>query len=641
MANAALEGNPRLSSRLHKNNLLLRVVLLGMGLCVGAFAAQADVYGDAVFWFRGGKDANGDGLLNPGTANREFFNEVKASTPDDASQTCTVRGFTDGILLETEPVVFPCQPNVTQDLQCIRFKQELKFVQNADGSVTTNGHPNEVNLPIGNLITGDEYACVIRLRRDGGYIPDRTEDLLAFGYKNPIGWLLRIDGKDSTGARYLSRYTNNGPTYDYQLTNMLMPTNEWMDIGVSVKKLGDGKTEVRLALARAELPVMFNRMTLPATQSFKSFTNSTARSSWRLGTQATPPASPMEWHSLTNGTYKYSSYPFRGSVQQLAFWNRPLSDDEIYEAFGMPRPNLMQVGVGNDSTEEFGAARTAAAQTIDATAQTWRDKTAVLQSDDAWTITFNVNAAEAGLGQLCTFKSTSDSVEGLLKLSVNGHALSSRMSRPGGETVWFVPRNMIVAGANAVLIQRVDNGAGALKADLVKLGGSWQAGLANNSNLDLVGEAKKNSLFFSSADLGWKHWCSPLTTYHAGLFSDIKFGSASNQVYHVWVDAWAAGRCAATLSTSFDRTNRSAAPTTGNEYVDFKVNGTLKRHLAVAETPSGKWMPVSIKIEAEELVAGWNVIAMEASPTRTCFWYRDFFRFELEDMPNGTFLIIR
>ena len=67
-------------------------------------ALGADVYRDAVFWFRGGKDANGDGLLNTSTSNKEFFNELKAADPNHASQTCIARGYADGIAIETEPV---------------------------------------------------------------------------------------------------------------------------------------------------------------------------------------------------------------------------------------------------------------------------------------------------------------------------------------------------------------------------------------------------------------------------------------------------------------------------------------------------------------------------------------------------------
>ena len=612
------------------------IVLLAM---VTGSAFAADVYRDAVFWFRGGKDANGDGLLNTSTSNKEFFNELKAADTNHVSQTCIARGYADGLALATEPVVFPCQPNVTQDLQCIRFKQELHFVENGNGSITTNAWPNQIDIPVGNLITGEQYSCVIRLRRDGSFIPNRTEDLLALGYNSPIGWLLRFTGKDTSGTRYITVYVRDGATWEIDSSNMVVPTNEWMDIGMSVSKLANGKPKVRLALARASVPVMFNSFTAPVSQSYNSYTNAKARAAWRLGAQATSANSQQEWTSLTNGGSRYSSYPFRGSVQQLAYWNRPLSDDELYEAFGMPRPILMQVGVGNGGSDEFGAARTGATQTFDASAQTLRDRTSVLAPNDEWTVNFSVNAQEAGMAQLLTFASTTNSSACVVRATVNGTPLGSKSIPAGGESTWYVPAAAMLAGANVVTLKRVDAGAGAVQMDRVKLGGSWQAGIKNSNNVDLIGEQKMCSPFFSSADLGWKHWSSPLTTYHGGI-SDLEC-TPSNQVYHIWVDDVAARFCSSTFSTSAKRVNRSGAPTQNTEHINILVNGVQKRHVPISETPVNTWIPIELRFEPGELQAGWNEIRFAASPTRTCYWYRDYFRFELGKIANGTMLIVR
>ena len=53
------------------------------------------------------------------------------------------------------------------------------------------------------------------------------------------------------------------------------------------------------------------------------------------------------------------------------------------------------------------------------------------------------------------------------------------------------------------------------------------------------------------------------------------------------------------------------------------------------------WTPIELRFEPGELQAGWNEIRFAASPTRTCYWYRDFFRFELGNLNNGTVLIVR
>ena len=41
-----------------------------------------NVFNDAVFWFRGGRDADSNGVLDAG----EFFNDLQAGNSSDASQ---------------------------------------------------------------------------------------------------------------------------------------------------------------------------------------------------------------------------------------------------------------------------------------------------------------------------------------------------------------------------------------------------------------------------------------------------------------------------------------------------------------------------------------------------------------------------
>ena len=50
------------------NRKVFSVVLMGAVLAACS-AFGADVYRDAVFWFRGGKDSNADGLLYTSTSN--------------------------------------------------------------------------------------------------------------------------------------------------------------------------------------------------------------------------------------------------------------------------------------------------------------------------------------------------------------------------------------------------------------------------------------------------------------------------------------------------------------------------------------------------------------------------------------------
>ena len=67
----------------------------------------------------------------------------------------------------------------------------------------------------------------------------------------------------------------------------------------------------------------------------------------------------------------------------------------------------------------------------------------------------------------------------------------------------------------------------------------------------------------------------------------------------------------------------------------------LKRYIPLSETPTQKWVLIELPFELGELHAGWNEIRFAASPTSTCYWYRDYFRFELGKIANGTMFIVR
>ena len=79
-----------------------------------AFAAHGatNVFDDAAFWFRGGKDKNGDGYMDYG----EFFDDLRATTPNDGNHNMTMSStlytgssaaFKGNAMFGNEQVVFP------------------------------------------------------------------------------------------------------------------------------------------------------------------------------------------------------------------------------------------------------------------------------------------------------------------------------------------------------------------------------------------------------------------------------------------------------------------------------------------------------------------------------------------------------
>jgi hypothetical protein len=63
--------------------------------------------------------------------------------------------------------------------------------------------------------------------------------------------------------------------------------------------------------------------------------------------------SEQESENLNVDESTYDRASFLGSVQQIAIWKRALTDNEVMEAFGMPRPSIFRVGLDNNASNEF------------------------------------------------------------------------------------------------------------------------------------------------------------------------------------------------------------------------------------------------------------------------------------------------
>ena len=92
-----------------------------------AFAAHGaqNVFDDAVFWFRGGKDINGNGYMQSG----EFFDDLHADSNDHPNHQMSITGFAQNAELRTEPVVFPALgTNVVENLQVLHIDNKRGFI---------------------------------------------------------------------------------------------------------------------------------------------------------------------------------------------------------------------------------------------------------------------------------------------------------------------------------------------------------------------------------------------------------------------------------------------------------------------------------------------------------------------------------
>ena len=590
-----------------------------VGMAVAALAAFAgNVYDDAVFWFRGGKErVTANGQMETG----EFFDDMHADDLAHANHSLPLKGYAENAVFATEPVVFPALGlSVTQDLQVLRIENHPHI--SADGAVT-NRYPAWINphkIFADNNISNC-YTMAFRLRRDrnvNGDSANNTEWFAKIGYGSYggrfNGLLMGFYGKDSTRDKYLFCYrsTLEGGNAGDSLGNVFyVPTNTWVDICLVV-------TGATLRVGMAAPMAITNSAGSIKTKAVQFHQIAMGAENCML--------LPSGYYALflETGTSAESSSAkstgFLGSVQQVALWKRALSDTEIMEAFGMPRPSAFKTGLDNGASNEFGGTRTSPTQTIHSL-EPWRELTNEMRAGDAWTVNFPIGVNDAGLAQMFYFRSLGTSEHAMVKVSVNGTVIGVKSVAPGSRVYWPVPGNLMRSRENTLTLTRTDSGGGPLYMDDMELSGSFQAGSGLSS------ESRFSSSDSWMASSNPYHWCGAITTYNAG----------SNVLCHVWMDPDAQKRCPAKFTT-YSYPAKNTSELTEADALKVFVNGELK---AMRDDVSKKWMTLEVPFGVGELNAGWNDIRLCAPPSKTGYWSIGYYRFEIELPKKGCYLILR
>ena len=578
------------------------LAFVGMFLAVSVYGST-NVFNDAVFWFRGGKDSvTADGQLQTG----EFFDDLHANDASHANHTLPVYGYPENAIFRTESVVFPALGN-----DCAKSMQVLNFSDNKHVSndlATTNRCPAAVNpykIFSANSIS-NEFTVVFRLRLDS----QSTMYLLRAGYRGWLqnGFLLGFK-KDTShdGCVLMTAYrteNSSGTNTGVDFPNVFLPTNTWIDVGVVV---GNGKLRIGAAVP-ASLSARGNNPAIVFQQ----------RNMWTDNCILTA----KDYYSLfgeslySAETTSASTSTFKGSVQQVAIWKRVLSDQEVMAAFGMPRPAIFKTGLDNGGSDEFGGTRSGASQAIDGLGS-WQGITDTMLAGDTWTVNFEALQGEAGLPQIFSVRSLPSSASASLQISINGTSLGTRYVGPNGCAFWPVASNVVVQRSNTATIRRADGGSGVFRMDAMELGGSFGVGVRDQNNSDMVAPARISTGVSSAADPNPQHWAKHLQTYD----------SISNVHFRVWVEPGELASLPRRLKFRTGCTNRGSEERyriRGDETFSLLVNGI--------EKDSGdsltSWAEHTIEFAAGDLNEGWNDVELKAAPYGTCYWKIDYYRFE-------------
>ena len=318
---------------------------------------------------------------------------------------------------------------------------------------------------------------------------------------------------------------------------------------------------------------------------------------------------------------------FLGSVQQMAIWRRALSDQEVMEAFGMPRPAIFRTGLDNGSSSEFGGERPdglVATQEIDGFGS-WQGVWVKMLAGDVWTNKFHALRDEAGLAQIFSIKSLRDSDAVQIEPILNGTSLGERRVVANARVFWPVATNLVVEGVNTLEIKRTDGGTGDFLMDAMELGGALGVGRESESatNDQRIPPGRSKTGVPSAADPNPQHWPQGLRP---------KSG-VTNLHFRVWMDPDVVNKVTSRFWTRTKCEEEDGMTIKDDDQFLFYVNGVNKG--ARGSDTSWDSDPIELIFQPGELNGGWNDVEfISTSSTTNCRWLVDYFRFET-DLPRA------
>ena len=554
--------------KLKKEFVLVEWRTFTLVACLFALASVAygDVYDDAIFWFRGGTNVTANGRT---AVKGDLFDSIHANDPSHKNHTATFFGYEDCRVLRYEDVQFPCNRDDRKSVPVLHLPLGMKV---SNGGAITNLFMAGASAHFLYGQISNEYTVVMRLRREAGYATNTSAWVTRFGYNGATGGILFgfMHDRNNNDLVYPSMYcastnTSTGATglQEYWFRSLPMPpTNKWFDISLAVSG-----SVVRVGLARPAYETIngsgqkvVNFQTATATMipdPYQLAHPVSSEGSWRFFMQA----SASSAKTPANTSRKDS---FVGSVQQIAVWNRTLTDDEVHEAWGWPHEKVFKVGLENGASNEFGSNAAPAAQAIDAYGPLG-EKSPNIPPGGTWTVTFFGATNEVGLAQLLTLTATAGSAVGTISASVNGTSVGSQTIQPGRTATWYVPGTAFKKGPNNTLTLTRTGGSGNVVVDSLSIGGSWQIGIEGQDWSDMSSEGYvPRAPVTSTFDISRKHWAQAANPN----------GWTSNRTFRVWLPE----NVAANYPMEFDLRSayyfNGSSPT--NYFMEVFVNGQLR-----------------------------------------------------------------
>ena len=509
--------------------------------CVLAFAGLASTereamspFDDAAYWFRGGVDSNGNGLLDTGTY--EFRDVTHASNASHANHKMTLAQSNaanfDMLVAGQGKVVMPYAGRVLSDAPYLHLPQ--RFVTNgvlevekvttnitteADVTVTnivvtTNSYPygtlraNFINLP--NILDnvgyqGDctNYTVFVRFR-DHSRVSERQGEhnlfQMGFQWLSGGGTGVSLNLVHNSGYLLPKPYygSNQQPFEDSSANNNFkIRYGQWCDLAMSVQ---GRKVLFAMCQSRSESPLtnmVFDIKLQTVGNAYNPAITTVKRSVMRIGGEDSGTSGVFtNGLAYTNngkagGTHEDGALNnkvkcLRGDIHSFAFWTRALTTNEIRQVFSVRRPTIMQLGLANGSSDEFAKE----SDTVDATGlhpETWNP---VLNAQHPTsTINFAVVDGEQGVSQYIRLRPLAGSAQATIAFALDGTPLATQTVLDDRDALVYVKAAQMTKGNHVLTLTRTDARGGDFTVDALKIGGSWRIGDTSDSYGGMVHES--------------------------------------------------------------------------------------------------------------------------------------------------------
>lgn len=474
------------------------VMMAGIALAAGSL--QSAVFDDAIGWYCGGIDRNGNGFVDDG----EVIDRRRAGVPDAASNQVVKNNADPTIAWTSETVACAYSGKTLPDQMCMQFNQKYS----SGGSLVDQYGCLEIPLlgtgeTNSDVISNSYFTIIIRFKADSESTTADGTVLTSPKFEYLLGVGDKSGTSDSRGLKVGIGRTSNRIQYSCPVSAL---NNWYYDTDTSCYLTNS--TYATRGDAWCELVVKSYFEASSYSLAYTLYKPGCAVQSWKAGGRYCLPRTDLKIrlggaYTRNDGT-AWNKLGYQGKVHMLGVWNRVLTDTEIHEALSTlsytgkdKSAAVFKLGYDNGGHDLFGGENTTPVS-VSATDSYATSVPSNFVSGTKLTITSPLTVYQQGLAQLFRVHAAEDSAEGQFSLSVVGDSttvVGTLDVAPGKSSVVLVPADLLSGDSAQFQLLCAAAGAGGIRLSTIELCGSWRLGLKDKSIKDFNGTRKRTFVF--------------------------------------------------------------------------------------------------------------------------------------------------